>query len=50
MKRAREQEHRVALLGVGVMVVVGVGVVVKFVREAKEAVAVAHRPKQPWDW
>ena len=38
-----------ALLGLGVVGVIGSIVVVKFVREAKEATAYAHRERQPWD-
>jgi hypothetical protein len=49
MKRQKEQEQYAALLGVGVMAVVGLGAVVKFTREAREAAAVARRPKQPWE-
>jgi hypothetical protein len=44
-----ELDFKTALLGLGVVGVIGSIVVVKFVREAKEASACAHRPRQPWD-
>ncbi len=41
-------EFKAALIGLGVLAVIGVGVVANFVREAKEATA-PRRPRQPWD-
>lgn len=49
LKKKEQTEFQAALIGLGVLGVIGVGVAVNFVREAKEATAASRRPRQPWD-
>lgn len=49
LKKKEQTEFRAALIGLGVLGVIGAVVVANFVREAKEVTAASRRPKQPWD-